>query len=136
MTHFQAASPWLDVDWTLSQFGTDRKKAIAAYRHFVMQGKGLPDPKIQVKHQLFLGSDAFIATHQQNSEKPEKLSELSKAHKRSMALSLTEYQTRYPQRDEAMVKAYFSGAYSMAEIARYFNVHYMTVSRALKKAEG
>jgi hypothetical protein len=35
-----------------------------------------------------------------------------------------------------MAKAYESGAYSMAEIAAFFGVHAMTVSRAVKAGEG
>jgi hypothetical protein len=135
ITHIEEPRPWLDVDWTLSQFGTERTIAITAFRQFVLQGKGLPDPKAQVKHQLFLGSDSFIAEYRQVMEKPEKLSEFSKAQKKSVALPLSEYQNHYPQRDEAMANAYLSGAYTMAEIARHFKVHYMTVSRALKKVE-
>ena len=126
---------WLDVDWTLSQFGKNRDKAIAAYQQFVMEGKGLPDPKEQTKHQMFLGKDEFIAGHRKPAEKPEKLREVSKAHKKSVALSLFDYQNHYPQRNEAMARAYLSGAYTMAEIGLYFRVHYITVSRAVKKYE-
>ena len=126
---------WLDADWTLSQFGKDRTKAIVAYRQFVMEGRGLPDPKGQVRHQMFLGNDAFITEHQQATEKPEKLREVSKAHKRSVALTLSDYQRTYLQRDEAMAKAYLSRVYTMAEIGQHFKVHYMTVSRAVKKYE-
>lgn len=135
LCHIEAAKPWLDVDWTLSQFGTERTKAINAFRQFVLQGKGLADPKAQIKNQLFLGNDSFVSLHKHNLDKPEKLSEVSKAHKRSITLSLSEYQSKYPNRNEAMTKAYLSGAYTMAEIAMHFNVHYMTVSRALKKME-
>jgi putative transposase len=131
----ETGSRWLDVDWTLGQFKQNRTTAIAAYRQFVMQGKGLPDPKGKVRHQMFLGNDAFVAEHQQATEKPEKLREVSKAHKRSVALTLSNYQKSYDQRDEAMAKAYLSGAYTMAEIGRHFKVHYMTVSRAVKKYE-
>jgi putative transposase len=133
MSNLEAVKPWLDVDWTLSQFGRDRTNAIASFRQFVLQGKGLADPKVQVKNQLFLGSDSFISLHRQDVDKSEKLSAVSKAHKRSIALSLSDYQSNYSSRDEAMAEAYLSGAYTMAEIARHFNVHYMTVSRALKK---
>ena len=126
---------WLDVDWTLSQFGKNRDKAIAAYQQFVMDGKGLPDPKEQTKHQMFLGKDEFIVRHRDPAEKPEKLREVSKAHKKSLALSLFDYQKNYPQRNEAMARAYLSGAYTMAEIGLYFRVHYMTVSRAVRKHE-
>lgn len=135
MTNAEIERRWLDVDWTLGQFGENRAKAIAAYRQFVMAGKGLPDPKEQVRHQMFLGNDVFIAEHQQATEKPEKLCEVSKAHKRSVALTLSDYQRGYSQRDEAMAKAYLSGAYTMAEIGQHFKVHYMTVSRAVKKHE-
>lgn len=34
-----------------------------------------------------------------------------------------------------MAQAYLAGAYSMAEIGRFFGVHYMTVSRAVRKFE-
>ena len=34
----------------------------------------------------------------------------------------------------SMAKAYASGAYSMREIADYFGVHYMTVSRAVRRS--
>ena len=34
-----------------------------------------------------------------------------------------------------MAQAYLSGAYTMAEIGRHFGVHYMTVSRAVRKFE-
>jgi putative transposase len=76
-----------------------------------MQGKGFPYPKGQVKHQIFLGDDTFIAEYQQAIEKPEKLCEVSKAHKRSVAITLSVYQRRYSQRVEAMAKVYLSGAY-------------------------
>lgn len=135
MLNAEPETVWLDADWTLSQFGQNRTKAIAAYQQFVMQGKGLPDPKEKTKLQMFLGSDMFVGEHRQIVEKPEKLRELSRAHKRSVALTLSGYQERYSQRNEAMARAYLSGAYTMAEIGRYFKVHYMTVSRAVKKYE-
>ena len=72
-----------------------------------MQDKGFPDSKGQVKHQMFLGDDTFIAEYQQAIEKPEKLCEVSKAHKRSVAITLSVYQRRYSQRVEAMAKGLF-----------------------------
>lgn len=135
MVKSETKNQWLDVDWTLSQFGQSRTKAISGYQKFVLQGKGLPDPKEQVKHQMFLGSDHFISEYQQTVEKPEKLREVSRAHKRALALSLTDYQNKYAERNEAMAGAYLSGAYTMIEIGLHFKVHYMTVSRAVKKFE-
>ena len=52
-----------------------------------------------------------------------------------MALTSPEFQRRYVDRDEAMARAYRSGAYTMAMVAAHFGVHSMTVSRAVRKWE-
>jgi predicted DNA-binding protein YlxM (UPF0122 family) len=36
---------------------------------------------------------------------------------------------------QGMVQAYSTGDYTMKEIAKHFDVHYSTVSKAIKKAE-
>lgn len=48
---------------------------------------------------------------------------------------LADYKKNYPQGNEAMTHAYLSGANTMAEIGQYFKVHYMKVSRTVKKLE-
>ncbi|MBK1701317.1 helix-turn-helix domain-containing protein, partial [Thiococcus pfennigii] len=40
---------------------------------------------------------------------------------------------RYPNRDEAMARAFATGVYTMQEIAAFFGVHYSTVSRAVRR---
>lgn len=125
---------WLDTDWLLSQFGGERLSAIAAYRQFVLAGAGNQSPWDQVRHQTLLGDDMFVARHRQDHES-DSLREVSKAQRRSVALDLPAYRERYPDRAEAMAQAYFSGAYTMAEIGAHFGVHYMTVSRAVKGFE-
>lgn len=128
---FEENPEWLDTDWLLSQFGKRRKTAVQRYHKFVMAGKGLPSPLDNVRHQLLLGDDAFVEQYRED-KKPEELREVSRAHRRSLALPLSEYQQRYSERNEAMAQAYLSGAYTMAEIGEYFGVHYMTVSRAVR----
>ncbi len=133
-TEQEVAPIWLDTDWLLSQFGSQRDKAINAYRQFVMAGKGLPSPLLDTRHQLLLGDNAFLE-HHRPAKNPEELREFSKAQRRLVALSLDEYQMRYPDRNQAMAQAYLSGVYTMAEIGRHFGVHYITVSRAVRKFE-
>ena len=82
---------WLDVDWLLSQFASQRTRAIQAYRHFVREDQGLPRPWDQVRHQLLLGDAAFVA-QSQHEKHPETLREVSKAQRRSVAVSLHDYQ--------------------------------------------
>ena len=92
------------------------------------------DSLVATRHQLILGDDAFVAQHHQDKTR-EELRELSKAHRRSLALPLAEYEQRHSDRNEAMARAYKSGAHTMAQIADYFGVHYMTVSRAARAFE-
>ena len=99
-----------------------------------MAGKGLPSALKNIKHQLLLGDDAFVKKHCQPNQS-ETLREVSKAHRKSVALTLEEYRTLHPDRDMAMANAYLSGAYTMAEIGKFFAVHYMAVSRAVIKTE-
>lgn len=125
---------WFDSNWLLSQFDSQRDKAINDYRQFVMAGKGLNSPMKDTRHQLLLGDNAFVE-HHRPTKNPEELREFPKAQRKLVALSLDEYQMHYPDRNLAMAQAYLSGAYTMAEIGRHFGVHYMTVSRAVRKFE-
>ena len=125
---------WLDTDWLLSQFGKQRKPARGKYHEFIMQGKGLSSPLEDTRHQLILGDDAFVEQfHEVKSVN--QLREFSKTQKRTLVMTLAEYENQYVTRSEAMANAYYSGAYTMREIAEYFGIHYMTVSRAVKQFE-
>ena len=128
------AAEWLDTNWLLNQFGKQRKPARRKYHEFIMQGLGLPSPLKETRHQLILGDEAFVEQFR-NTKSVDQLRETSMAQKRSQALALSEYETNYKTRNEAMAKAYYSGAYTMREIAEYFAVHYMTVSRAVRQFE-
>ena len=133
---------WFDPDVLLRQFAsergaersTERSASIHAFREFVMGGKGLPSPMLDLRHQLLLCDDAFVEIHKVAfSSAP--LREVSKARRRAVAMTLTQYQLRHANRNEAMAHAYLSGAYTMAMIAEHFGVHSMTVSRAVRKQE-
>ena len=76
------APEWLDTDWLLSQFGSQRAAARRAFKKFVLQGRGLPSPLLATKHQLLLGDDAFVKQHQAIMQEGD-LRELSIAHKQS-----------------------------------------------------
>jgi REP element-mobilizing transposase RayT len=128
------APEWLDTDWLLNQFGRNRSRAISAYRRFVMEGKGIPSPLKQTRHQLLLGDDNFVAQHKKE-QKPESLRDVSKAQRRVFSLALDEYRQHYEKREEAMAKAYSSGSYTMKEIGDHFGVHGVTVGRAVRKYE-
>ncbi|MGF1547173.1 MAG: transposase [Thiotrichales bacterium] len=122
---------WLDAKGLLAHFGRTRGRAIAAYRRFVLAGMEAPRPWGQVRYQLILGDDDFVA-RLRNEATDDRLLEVTKLQRKSLALALPEYAERFRDRAEAMAQAYHSGAYTMAEIASHFGVHSMTVSRAVK----
>ncbi len=58
------ASPaWMETDWLLGQFGHERSRAQAGYAAFVREGIGQPSVWEGLRHQVFLGSEAFVERH-------------------------------------------------------------------------
>jgi REP element-mobilizing transposase RayT len=51
---------WLEVGWTLAQFGRDVRTAAASYVRFVMSGIAAADPP-SAQAQIYLGGETFIA---------------------------------------------------------------------------
>lgn len=134
-THFMRSTgrpEWLEVDWLLSQFGTNRQNARQAYNEFVLRGIGGLSPLRDVKHQILLGDKEFVAKRICGPETVA-ISDLPRTQRRAVALPLAEYESRYCNRNEAMARAYGSMAYSMAAIALHFRVSTRTVSRAVKQ---
>jgi transposase len=50
-------------------------------------------------------------------------------------LSLKDYQAQSNTRNEAIIKAYQSGGYTMKEIGVYFKIHYSVVSRIVSASK-
>lgn len=121
----QAPVPaWLETDWVLGEFGEARPHAQAGYADFVRQGVGQPSIWEGLRNQVFLGSEAFAERHSGPSQRLERLREVPRAQRRSLARPLADFARRYPDRREAMARAFQTGVYSMQEIADHFGVHY------------
>lgn len=134
MIGVEEAPPWLQTDWILGQFGKQRKRAIARYVDFVREGIGLPSIWNALRGQVFLGGDEFLAKMQDLLDPT--MAEIPRAQRRPKALPLADYQQQANTPHEAMASAFASGDYTLQKIAEHFGVHYSTVSRAVKKAEG
>lgn len=129
------APAWMQTDWLLSQFSPQRKRAIARYIAFVRAGVGLPSVWGELKNQIYLGDERFIASMQKKALTTDNLSEIPRAHRRAVAKPLAYYAQRHREAKAAMAVAYLSGDYSMKAIAEFFGVHYATVSRAVGSYE-
>jgi putative transposase len=125
---------WLETRWILSAFGKTEADAVGRYTGFVAAGKGLPSPWEQLKQQVFLGSDAFVAAMRREVPTHRDLREVPQARARPPAYPLLDYVRQHPDRDSAIAAAYASGGYTLREIGDYFGLHYSHVSKIVQAA--
>jgi len=88
-----------------------------------------------LRHQVFLGGEGFAERHIGASAPVGRLREVPRAQRRELAKPLAAFAAAFPERREAMARAFGTGVYSMQEIADFFGVHYATVSRAVRWLE-
>ncbi|HED16333.1 MAG TPA: addiction module toxin RelE [Gammaproteobacteria bacterium] len=125
----------LTTDWVLAGFGKQRKRAQQNYKDFVQQGKNQPSPWESLRNQIYLGSDEFIEDMQCKIGPEQSMNDIPKLHKQAPVKSLEFFHQKYPERNEAMARAYLTGHYTLECVGAYFDVSYATVSRAVKKLE-
>ena len=130
-----APSPvWLQTDWLLGQFDPQRERAREKYMDFVCAGVGLPSLWADLRNQIFLGSEEFVARMHAAVSPEQQLDEIPRIQRRLPAKSLDSYRVEHGDNSRlGMALAYLSGDYSMKAIADEFAVHYTTVSRAVKE---
>ncbi len=134
-TGMQAAPDWLEVDWILSHFGVQRKRARQKFMNFVREGMGLPSIWKDLRHQIYLGSDNFINKHQKTLKEKDSLDEIPMLQKRKIAKSIDFYETKFKDEKQAIYQAYLSGGYTLKELGDHFGKHYTTISRIVKSIE-
>lgn len=132
------APDWLAVEDLLAIHGADPAEARRRWAED-LAAKGRPSVWEHLRHQVFLGSDAFVAGMRERAAAEAagrgSLSEIPKAQWQAPPPPLASFSAGAAGRDEAMARAYLSGAYSQGSIAAHFGVHYSTVSRAVRRFE-
>jgi putative transposase len=102
---------WLQTDWLLGQFGTQRSRQIQRYVEFVEAGIRHASIWEHLKGQIFLGSDAFVEDMQKrlqaNPNPPSQ--EIPRMQRRALAKSLVFYRDNFEDPKEGMAAAYASG---------------------------
>ena len=126
---------WLETDWILRRFGRTKGLARERYADFVAEGAGGRRVWDDLRHQVFLGGDKFVARFAKAVKPGDHLREVPRAQRRPFAPSLAAFEKKHKSRKQAMVAAYLSGAYTLQEVGAHFGVHYATVSRAVKAFE-
>ncbi|WP_263079849.1 transposase [Endozoicomonas sp. Mp262] len=126
---------WLATDAMLLQFSKVRAQACKQFVAFVLQGIGV-NIWLNLKQQIYLGDDRFVAEQQQHIERPAKgetLSEIPYKQRCKPARSLDFYKSHYVSTEAAACAAFGSGGYTQKAIADFFGLHYSTVSKMIAR---
>ena len=122
---------YLEVAWTLEQFGVRPTTAQRRYQTFVAKGMGKPGPWEHLRGQLYLGGEAFVNKHQPGKV----VKEISRQQTQGVRPRLPTLLTEKHNQKQAIAEAYRIYGYHMREIADYLGIHYSTVSRRIREAE-
>lgn len=126
---------WLTTDEVLSCFGKQKSITRQRYAEFVRAGVKQPTLWKSLNQQIYLGDESFIKKQLRklNKRDQDKLDEIPGQQRKTPVKTLSQISRQTKDRKRAMVAAYKTGAYSQKQIADYFEVHYSTVSRAIKE---
>lgn len=128
------APAWLATDGLLAAFGRGRRDAVRAYIAFVAEGGGGESIWRNLKSQVFLGDEDFVARNLKRIGAQEDVN-IPRAQRRPPPPSLEEIERKHGQRNAAMVAAYATGGYSYQQIGAYFGVHFTTVAKVVRQAK-
>ncbi len=139
----RAAPDWLAVDDLLALYAGDPATSdlAEARRRCAADIAAADRPSVweHLRHQVFLGSEAFVNEMRERAAAEAagrgSLAEIPKAQWQAPPPPLESFAAQASSREEAMARAYLSGAYSQSSIAAHFGVHYSTVSRAVRRFE-
>jgi hypothetical protein len=123
---------WAFTDLRRSAFSSQCSDAVLRYAAFAAEGTNQTGPWEKLKNQIFLGSEAFVASLQRNLNANARLREIPAIQRRPQPQPLAQIAEAH-QRDEAIGRAYASGGYSLKEIGDHSGLHCSRVSRILKE---
>jgi len=131
-----AAPPlWLTTETILASFGPDSTRSRTAYRQFVQAGIDGEPVWDGLKGQIYLGDDGFVEKIQRQLVGGERDDpQVPKLQRWGPPPSLEQIRRDAAGRDEAIVAAHATGAYSYAEIGNFFGLHFTTVGTIVRKA--
>lgn len=125
------APDFLSVEMILSQFSEQKDKAKYLYAGFVAEGVGKESIWSNLTQQVFLGHNDFVSTAQTKA-KGSFDNNIPRVQQLAPAKPLHAIADSHKTRNDAIVAAYQSGAYSYSQIADYFNIHFTTVGRIVR----
>ena len=122
-------------DWILSCFGSNERKSIKLYIDFVLEGMNMKSPLIHVKNQIFLGSETFVENGLKLIDVHKDFAEVPRIQRRVPRKPLASYAELTSSRNEAIIKAYKSGGYTLKEVGEFFGLGCSMVSRIVSNSK-
>jgi len=123
---------YLNTEWLLAAFAKRKSVAIERYKEFVAAGKSQPSPWALLRNQIYLGSEPFVEKMKSLVDGEKELSEVPLSQRRPLPKALSSYEAASKDRNDAIIKSYRGGGYTLKEIGDYFGLHYSTVSGIIK----
>jgi len=110
------------------------RSRIVTSGHTLTEGLDMGSIWSGLGQQMFLGSEAFVERMQDRMKiKGDELS-IPKTQRLAPTQSLETIAKRHPQRNDAIVAAYATSAFSYREIGEFFGQHLATVGRIIRQA--
>ena len=129
------AASWLSVARLLSQFAGQRELAQQRYARFVAAGIGITSPWANLKGQIFLGDEQFIACMQAKRQSVKEDIQIPLQQRRPPPPPLKDIEQQSPDRNTAIVAAYATGGYSYQQIANHFKLHFTTIGKIIRNSD-
>lgn len=130
----EPAPPWLDASYLVEQFGSSQKEAKYRYQLFVAEQSVQKSPWDDVTGQIFIGEQTFIEDMSVKAADKHNQIEIPQQQRYAGRPELTKLfagAKTTAERNLKIIEAHIKYGYKQVEIARYLNLHYVTVSRAI-----
>jgi hypothetical protein len=125
----------MTVGWILRLFSSNKKEAHKRYRKFVSEGIQSGSPWDDLQGQILLGEDGFIDKFKDHLTDKEKIKEIPRAQRyvcRPPLSKLFLAGEKTSTRNKHISTAHIKYGYTLKEIADHLDIHYTTVSKAMK----
>lgn len=127
---------YLTAGWILRLFSSNKKEAQKRYREFVSEGIKAGTTWDELQGQILLGEEGFIDKFKDHLTDREKIKEIPRAQRyvsRPPLSKLFKSGEKISVRNKRISDAHIKYGYTLKEIADHLNIHYTTVSKAMKE---
>lgn len=126
------APAWLATQGLLALFADSTPLARRRYARFVAEGMDKESLWAELRQQIYLGDEAFVQRMQEKAAVRGDRRDIPRTQRRAPPKSLAAIEAGHRTRNEAIIEAYSTGAYSYREIGEHFGLHLATIGRIVR----